>query len=129
MSRIEIAIHARMERITPPIPSPASGISISKPSNFGVLLAYLCNLSLFKIFPTLSFNFKPEYNPALINIKNVPAKTDVDKIEFRNNERWSAFPESQTLKITIVIIASIEKNKYFVSRKDFRGRFMVLCVV
>ncbi len=82
MSRMEITIQARMERIVPPIPSPTSGGSNSKPLNFGVLSAYLCILSLFKIFPILSFSFKPEYNPTVINRKNAPAKTEVDKIEF-----------------------------------------------
>lgn len=82
MSRMENIIHKRMERIAPPIPSPASGRSISKPSNWGVLSVYRCNRSLFKIFPTLSFNFKPEYNPKVMNRKNPPAKMEVDKIEF-----------------------------------------------
>lgn len=84
---MEITIQARKERIAPPIPSPASGMSTSKPSNFGVLSAYLCILSLFKIFPILSFNFNPEYSPPVIKRKNTPARTEVDNIEFKNSER------------------------------------------
>ncbi|QBA21761.1 hypothetical protein EU348_11370 [Chryseobacterium indologenes] len=84
---MEITIQARKEIIAPPIPSPASGISTSKLSNFGVLSAYLCILFLFKIFPILSFNFNPEYSPPVINRKNAPARTEVDNIEFKNSER------------------------------------------
>jgi len=79
---MEIIIHKRIEKITPPIPSPTAGGSKSKPSNFGVLSAYLYILSLLKIFPILSFSFNPKYNPKVINRKNAPAKTEVDSIEF-----------------------------------------------
>jgi len=81
-SNIENTIHRTRERIAPPIPSPTSGGSISKPFIVGVLLTYCFNLSLFKILPILSFNFKPKYNPKVINKKNDPAKIDVDAIEF-----------------------------------------------
>ncbi|UEQ77505.1 hypothetical protein [Chryseobacterium arthrosphaerae] len=79
---MEKTIHKRIERITPHIPSPTAGGSKSNPLNFGVLSAYLCNRSLFKIFPTLSFSFKPKYNPVVINRKKLPAKTEVDTMEF-----------------------------------------------
>lgn len=56
---MENTIHKTIESIAPPIPSPTEGGSNSKPSNVGVLSEYRFNLSLFKILPTLFFNFNP----------------------------------------------------------------------
>lgn len=48
-----------MDTIIPPIPSPNAGPSKSRLPISGVLSAYFLTLSLVKIGPILSFNFKP----------------------------------------------------------------------
>lgn len=79
---IEIKNHKIIDTITPPIPSPTAGGSKLETSGKEILSENFLILSLCKICPTFSFSFKPKYNPALINMKNVVAKMEIDNIEF-----------------------------------------------
>ena len=77
----------------PPIPSPAVGISVPEVSNKGVFFATSFNFCLLTISPIFSFNLTPKYNPDEIKMKNMPAKIDVDSIEFKNKLLCECTPE------------------------------------
>lgn len=79
---IAIAIHKRMLKIKPAIPSPTSiGPVEATLEMSGVSTA----LNLSTMSPRLSFNLIPLYKPIVINEKNASDKIVVEIIEFSKN--------------------------------------------
>lgn len=74
--------HKITESMAAPMLSPTAGGSKSKFPISGAFSEYFSSLCLLNTFPTFSFNFRPKYKLKLINRKKVPAKIEVDKIEF-----------------------------------------------